>query len=21
MNIRECDICSASPHCGWCEIT
>jgi len=21
MNIRSCDICTASPHCGWCEIT
>jgi len=21
MNIHECDICSSSPHCGWCEIT
>lgn len=21
MNIKTCDICTASAHCGWCEIT
>lgn len=21
MTIKSCDICTASPHCGWCEFT
>jgi hypothetical protein len=21
MTIKSCDICTASPHCGWCEMT
>ncbi len=21
MNVKSCDICTASPHCGWCEMT
>lgn len=21
MNIKSCDLCTSSPHCGWCEMT
>lgn len=20
LNIKDCDLCTASPHCGWCEL-